>query len=68
MPEASLTDGVRLALTTFTTVPVRAGRVDRSAAGTAMALAPAVGAVLGVLLGGVLLLAGALTAPLVAAG
>ncbi|SBT65199.1 cobalamin-5'-phosphate synthase [Micromonospora sediminicola] len=66
--EARLADGVRLALTTFTTAPLRAGRVDRATAGTAMALAPAVGALLGALLGGVLLLAGAVTPPLVAAG
>ncbi|MEV6367732.1 adenosylcobinamide-GDP ribazoletransferase [Micromonospora musae] len=60
--------GARLALTTFTTLPVRAGRIDRAVAGTAMSLAPAVGALLGAVLGGVLLLLAALTAPLVAAG
>ncbi|MEU5831625.1 adenosylcobinamide-GDP ribazoletransferase, partial [Micromonospora tulbaghiae] len=65
--EARLADGIRLALTTFTTLPVRAGRVDRAAAGTAMALAPLVGALLGAVLGGVLLLTGALAPPLVAA-
>jgi cobalamin 5'-phosphate synthase/cobalamin synthase len=42
--------GVRLALTTFTVAPVRAGRVDRATAGAAMTLAPAVGALLGALL------------------
>ncbi len=47
--------GVRLALTTFTVAPVRPGRVDRSAAGLAMVLAPVVGALLGALLGGVAL-------------
>ena len=40
-------DGVRLALTTFTVAPVRAGRVDRPVAARAMALAPLVGGVLG---------------------
>lgn len=45
-------DAVRLALTTFTVLPLRAGRVDRTTAGRAMTLAPAVGALLGVLLGG----------------
>ncbi|TYB95179.1 adenosylcobinamide-GDP ribazoletransferase [Micromonospora sp. WP24] len=60
--------GARLALTTFTTLPVRAGRIDRAVAGTAMSLAPAVGALLGAALASVLLLLAALTAPLVAAG
>ena len=50
-----VSDGVRLALTTFTVLPVRAGRVDRAAAGTAMLLAPAVGLALGAALGGVAL-------------
>lgn len=49
--------GLRLALTTFTVLPVRGGAVDRAAARTAMVLAPAVGAVLG-LAAGCLLLAG----------
>ncbi|MEV4662030.1 adenosylcobinamide-GDP ribazoletransferase, partial [Micromonospora echinofusca] len=65
--ESRLADGARLALTTFTTLPVRAGRIDRAVAGTAMALAPAVGALLGVVLAGILLLPGALAPPLVAA-
>ncbi|MGK5522132.1 adenosylcobinamide-GDP ribazoletransferase [Micromonospora sp. URMC 107] len=65
--ESRLADGARLALTTFTTLPVRAGRIDRSVAGTAMALAPAAGALLGVVLAGILLLPGALAPPLVAA-
>ncbi|MET7751006.1 adenosylcobinamide-GDP ribazoletransferase [Micromonospora sp. NPDC005367] len=60
--------GARLALTTFTTLPVRAGRIDRAVAGTAMSLAPAVGALLGALLAGVLLLLTAVAPPLVAAG
>ncbi|RZU77322.1 cobalamin-5'-phosphate synthase [Micromonospora kangleipakensis] len=66
--ESRLADGVRLAVTTFTTLPLRTGRIDRAAAGRAMALAPAVGALLGALLGGVLLLTAALAPPLVAAG
>ncbi|WP_328851985.1 adenosylcobinamide-GDP ribazoletransferase [Micromonospora globbae] len=59
--------GARLALTTFTTLPVRAGRIDREVAGVAMALAPAVGMLLGALLAGVLLLLAAVAPPLVAA-
>ncbi|MFF5055404.1 adenosylcobinamide-GDP ribazoletransferase [Micromonospora sp. NPDC000663] len=66
--ESRLVAGARLAVTTFSTLPVRAGRIDRPVAGTAMALAPVVGALLGALLAGVLLLVGALAAPLVAAG
>ncbi|MGN9808797.1 adenosylcobinamide-GDP ribazoletransferase [Micromonospora sp. BQ11] len=66
--ESRFGDGARLALTTFSTLPVRAGRVDRAAAGTAMALAPAVGALLGAALAGLLLLLGALAPPLVTAG
>jgi adenosylcobinamide-GDP ribazoletransferase len=50
-------DGVRLALTTFTVAPVRPGRVDRSAAARAMALAPLVGGLLGAVLAGAGLLA-----------
>ncbi|MEH1011639.1 adenosylcobinamide-GDP ribazoletransferase [Micromonospora sp. CPCC 206060] len=46
--------GARLALTTFTTLPVRSGRIDRAVAGVAMSLAPAVGVLLGVLLGALL--------------
>jgi adenosylcobinamide-GDP ribazoletransferase len=41
--------GVRLAVTTLTVVPLRAGPVDRAAAGVAMALAPPVGLLLGAL-------------------
>jgi adenosylcobinamide-GDP ribazoletransferase len=39
-------DGLRLALTTFTVLPLQPGRVDRGTAGAAMAWAPAVGALL----------------------
>ncbi len=61
--------GLRLALTTFTVLPLRTGRVDRRAAGTAMALAPLVGALLGAVLGGLALGLRELGAPaLVAAG
>ncbi|MFI7023634.1 adenosylcobinamide-GDP ribazoletransferase [Micromonospora sp. NPDC049900] len=66
--EPRLGDGARLALTTFTILPVRTGRIDRTTAGTAMALAPVVGALLAVPLGVLLLSLGAVTAPLVAAG
>ncbi|MEV4759199.1 adenosylcobinamide-GDP ribazoletransferase [Micromonospora sp. NPDC049559] len=56
MPDGRFPAGARLALTTFTILPLRAGRVDRPAAAVAMALAPAVGAGLGLaaaaLLGG----------------
>ncbi|WKU07656.1 adenosylcobinamide-GDP ribazoletransferase [Micromonospora sp. HUAS LYJ1] len=61
-------DGLRLALTTLTTVPVRAGRIDRATAGTAMTLAPLVGLLLGAVLAAVLLGLAALAPPLVAAG
>jgi adenosylcobinamide-GDP ribazoletransferase len=40
-------DGLRLALTTFTVLPLRGGRTDRRTAGSAMLWAPAVGAALG---------------------
>jgi len=43
-------DGLRLALTTLTVLPVRAGRVDRHSAAVAMSLAPLVGALLGAIL------------------
>ena len=46
-------DGSRLALTTLTVLPVRAGRIDRQVAGRAMSLAPLVGALLGLVLAGV---------------
>ncbi|GGL97241.1 adenosylcobinamide-GDP ribazoletransferase [Micromonospora yangpuensis] len=61
-------DGLRLAVGTFTVLPVPGGRVDRATAGVAMALAPAVGALLGLALGGVLLALTPLTSPLIAAG
>jgi adenosylcobinamide-GDP ribazoletransferase len=46
--------GARLAVTTFTILPLRPGRVDRPVAAVAMALAPAVGAVLGTVLAAIL--------------
>jgi len=62
-------DGLRLALTTFTVLPVRAGRVDRPAAAVAMALAPLVGAALGAAVGGAAVgLRAAGAPPLVAGG
>jgi adenosylcobinamide-GDP ribazoletransferase len=47
-----VSDGIRLAVTTLTVLPLRAGRVDRSAAAVAMAVAPVVGALLGLVLAG----------------
>jgi adenosylcobinamide-GDP ribazoletransferase len=51
-------DGLRLALTTLTVLPVRTGRVDRSAAAVAMSVAPLVGALLGGVLAAVFVLLG----------
>lgn len=45
-------DGLRLAVTTLTVLPLRAGPVDRAAAGVAMTVAPVVGALLGLVLAG----------------
>ncbi|GAA3520931.1 adenosylcobinamide-GDP ribazoletransferase [Actinocatenispora rupis] len=61
-------DGLRLALTTFTVLPVRAGRIDRSTARTAMVLAPVVGVALGALLAGLALLLRLAGAPAPLAG
>jgi adenosylcobinamide-GDP ribazoletransferase len=47
--------GIRLALTTLTVLPIRGGRVDRASAAVAMTLAPGVGALLGLVLAGILL-------------
>jgi adenosylcobinamide-GDP ribazoletransferase len=61
--------GIRLALTTLTVLPLRAGRIDRRVAGVAMSVAPAVGALLGLVLAGILAVLEAAGAPhLVAAG
>ena len=46
-PPTTWSDAVRLAVTTFTVVPLRTGEIDRRAAGRAMALAPVIGALLG---------------------
>lgn len=51
-------DGLRLALTTLTVLPVRSGRVDRRTAAVAMSLAPLVGALLGAVLAGLFVLLG----------
>ncbi len=48
--------GIRLALTTFTVVPMRGDAPTRESAGIAMALAPAVGVLIGGAAAGVLLL------------
>ena len=61
--------GLRLAVTTLTVLPIRGGRVDRAAAAVAMSAAPAVGALLGLALAGILWSLRAAGAPaLVAAG
>jgi len=49
-----MAEALRLALTILTVAPLRAGRVDRAAAGRAMELAPLVGLGLGVLAAGLL--------------
>jgi adenosylcobinamide-GDP ribazoletransferase len=58
-------DGIRLAFTTLTVLPLRAARVDRAAAAVAMSFAPAVGALLGLVLAAVAMLD---APPLVAGG
>ncbi|MEU4624300.1 adenosylcobinamide-GDP ribazoletransferase [Actinoplanes sp. NPDC023801] len=64
-----MSDGIRLAVTTLTVLPLRAGRVDRSTAAVAMAVAPVVGAVLGLVLAGLHVALRAAGSPdLVAAG
>lgn len=50
-------DGLRLALSTLTVLPVRVGRTDRRTAGRAMELAPVAGAVVALVAAGVLLAA-----------
>ncbi|WP_436522236.1 adenosylcobinamide-GDP ribazoletransferase [Actinoplanes sp. HUAS TT8] len=61
-------DGLRLAVTTLTVLPVRGGRVDRPTAAVAMSVAPLVGALLGLVLAGVDEGLGALGAPGLVAG
>jgi adenosylcobinamide-GDP ribazoletransferase len=58
-------DGIRLAFTTLTVLPLRAARVDRAVAAVAMSFAPVVGALLGLLLAAVAMLD---APPLVAGG
>ncbi|HEY0485157.1 MAG TPA: adenosylcobinamide-GDP ribazoletransferase [Mycobacteriales bacterium] len=60
--------GLRLALTTFTVLPVRGGPVDRAAGRTAMVLGPVVGAGLGAVAAGMLLGAVAAGVPSLLAG
>nr|WP_221376223.1 adenosylcobinamide-GDP ribazoletransferase [Actinoplanes polyasparticus] len=64
----SLGAGLRLSVTTLTVLPVRAGRVDRTAAAVAMSVAPAVGALLGLLLAALLGLLREAHAPALVAG
>jgi adenosylcobinamide-GDP ribazoletransferase len=57
MPEPSrrdLVEGLRLAVTTFTVLPLRPARIDRRTAGVAMTLAPLIGFALGGVTAGVL--------------
>jgi adenosylcobinamide-GDP ribazoletransferase len=65
---ATFADGARLAATTFTIAPVRAGAVDPATARIAMALAPAVGVVLGSVAGGLVLGLRQLGAPPIVTG
>ena len=51
-------DGLRLALTTLTVLPIRTGRVDRRSAAVAMTVAPLVGALLGAVLAALFVLLG----------
>jgi len=61
--------GLRLALTTFTVLPLSGGAVpDRAAAGAAMSLAPLVGALLGLVEGGAAVGLRALGAPALVLG
>ncbi|HEY8533421.1 MAG TPA: adenosylcobinamide-GDP ribazoletransferase [Micromonospora sp.] len=66
--DSRVSAGVRLAVTTFTVLPVRPGRIDRSTAAVAMAVAPVLGVALGVTLGVVLLVLTTLGAPPLVAG
>jgi adenosylcobinamide-GDP ribazoletransferase len=64
----SAADGIRLAFTTLTVLPLRAHRVDRTTAAVAMSLAPVVGALLGLVLAGVLVALDRAQAPDLVAG
>jgi adenosylcobinamide-GDP ribazoletransferase len=59
-----MTGGLRLALTTFTVLPIRGAEVTRRAAATAISLGPVVGAGLGAVAAGVLLAVRGAGAPL----
>jgi adenosylcobinamide-GDP ribazoletransferase len=61
-------DGLRLAVSTLTVVPLAARRVDRATAAVAMSLAPLVGTLLGLVLAGVLWVLDAAGAPALVAG
>jgi adenosylcobinamide-GDP ribazoletransferase len=50
--DGTVREGLRLAVTTFTIAPVRVATVNRATAAVAMTAAPAIGAVLGGLVGG----------------
>ncbi|WP_198348408.1 adenosylcobinamide-GDP ribazoletransferase [Plantactinospora sp. KBS50] len=68
MADRPLRSGARLALTTFTVLPLPPGPVDRRVAGVAMLLAPAVGALLGAGAAAVLIGSAAAGAPPLVAG
>lgn len=61
-------DGVRLALTTFTIAPVRPGEIDRTAARIAIGVAPYVGLLLGLVVGGLAIGLRAVSSPALVTG
>jgi adenosylcobinamide-GDP ribazoletransferase len=58
VPGRRVADGLRLALTTLTVLPVRTGVVDRRSAAVAMSVAPLAGALLGAVLAALFVLLG----------
>ncbi|WP_248959450.1 adenosylcobinamide-GDP ribazoletransferase [Sphaerisporangium perillae] len=66
-PEEPIAAGLRLAVGTFTILPAGLPRTDRVTAGWAMAFAPLVGLVLGLVAAAVATVAGYLVSPLLAA-
>jgi adenosylcobinamide-GDP ribazoletransferase len=64
----TLAAGLRLAVTTLTVLPIRGGRIDRPAAAVAMTAAPLVGALLGLVLGGIVWALGLVGAPALVIG
>jgi adenosylcobinamide-GDP ribazoletransferase len=64
----TLVAGLRLAVTTLTVLPIRGGRIDRPAAAVAMTAAPLVGALLGLVLGGIVWVLGLAAAPALVIG